>query len=339
MRRSFTGALAALALVALSGDGVAQTKTGTTVGTFLKIEPDARVAGMGNAGVSIGSGLTGYYYNPAAIAMIGKKEIRFSHSAWIADIAFDHIAAAFPLGKAGTAAVTITSLRSGDIAVRTVDQPLGTGELYHVSDFAAGAGWARPITDRFSIGAEAMYVQETIWNSSLRAVVFHLGTIYTTSSSGLVMGASISNLGTGGEFSGRDLEVVFDQDPDANGDNPTIPAELLTEEFGVPTLLRFGLAYPVAINPMNKLRFEADALHESDNSESLNLGAEYSYRERFSARAGWQNLLQEDAEGGLTLGAGWTGDMNNALGFDFAYAYADQGRLGAVHRLTVGVDF
>jgi hypothetical protein len=104
-------------------------------------------------------------------------------------------------------------------------------------------------------------------------------------------------------------------------------------------MLRFGLAYPYAINPMNKLRFEADALHESDNSESVNLGAEYSYRERFALRAGWQNLLQEDAEGGLTLGAGWTGDMNNSLGFDFAYAYADQGRLGAVHRLTVGVDF
>jgi uncharacterized protein (TIRG00374 family) len=170
-------ALAALALVALAGDGWAQSKTGTTVGTFLKIEPDARIAGMGNAGVSAGGGLTGYYYNPAAVALIDKKEVRFSHSAWIADIAFDHIAAAFPLGKAGTAAVTITSLRSGDISVRTVDQPLGTGELFHVSDFAAGAGWARPITDRFSIGAEAMYVQETIWNSSLRALVFHLGTM------------------------------------------------------------------------------------------------------------------------------------------------------------------
>ena len=63
-----------------------------------------RIAAMGNAGVSIGSGLTGYYYNPAAVALIDKKEIRFSHSAWIADIAYDHIAAAFPLGKAGTAA-------------------------------------------------------------------------------------------------------------------------------------------------------------------------------------------------------------------------------------------
>ena len=331
--------LVVLALLALAGEASAQSKTGTTVGTFLKIEPDARVAAMGNAGVCRTDGLVGYYYNPAAIAMLDKKAIVFSHSAWIADIAYDHIGAAFPLGKSGTAAVTVTSLRSGDIAVRTVDQPLGTGELYHVSDFAAAVGWARPITDRFSIGAEASYVQETIWNNSLSAVVFHLGTSYTSSPKGLVLGASLSNLGTGGQFDGRDLGVTFDQDPNANGDNPTIPAEILTDKFGVPTMLRFGLAYPYEINPMNKVRFEADALHEADNSESVNLGAEYSYRERFSFRAGWQSLFQEDAEGGLTLGAGWTGEMNNALGFDFAYAYADQGRLGAVHRFTVGVDF
>jgi len=326
-------------LVLTAGDAFAQSKTGTTVGTFLRIEPDARIAAMGNAGVSQANGIASYYFNPASVALLEKKELAFSHSAWIADISFDHIAAAFPLGKKGTAAVNVTSLRSGDIDVRTVDQPLGTGERYHVSDFAAGLGWARPITDRFSIGVQAQYLQETIWNNSLRSVVFGLGTLYTSSPKGLVMGASISNLGTGGAFSGRDLGVTFDQDPNSNGDNPTIPAEILTEEFGVPTLLRFGLAKPFEINSANKLRFELDALHASDNSESLNLGGEYSYRERFAVRAGWRELFAEDAEGGLTLGAGWTGEMNNSLGFDFAYAYADQGRLGSVHRLTVGVDF
>jgi len=139
-----------LGLLALSaGNASAQSKTGTTVGTFLRIEPDARIAAMGNAGVSQANGIASYYFNPASVAMLEKKELAFSHSAWIADIAYDHVAMAFPLGKKGTAAVSVTSLRSGDIDVRTVDQPLGTGELYHVSDFAAGLGWARPITDRF----------------------------------------------------------------------------------------------------------------------------------------------------------------------------------------------
>jgi hypothetical protein len=332
-------ALTTLALLTLPACAFAQSKTGTTVGTFLRIEPDARLAAMGNAGVSRGDGLAGYYFNPASVALVEKKEIAFSHNAWIADIAFDHVAAAFPLGKAGTAVASVTSLRSGDIVVRTVDQPLGTGQLYSVSDLALALGWARPVTDRFSIGARVAYLQESVWNSSLRSLVLDVGTMYRSSPNGLVLGASISNLGTGGAFSGRDLGITFDQDPNSNGDNPTIPGEILTEQFGVPTLLRIGLALPYEINRWNRLRFEVDALHPSDNSESINLGAEYSYKERFALRAGWQSLLLEDAEGGLTLGAGWTGEMNNALGFDFAYAYADQGRLGAVHRVTVGVDF
>jgi hypothetical protein len=294
---------------------------------------------MGNAGVSFDGGLEAYYFNPAAIARTSRHEVVFTHNAWIAGIAFDHVAAAFPMGKTGTIVGTVTSLRSGDILVRTVDMPLGTGELYSVSDLALGVGLARPVTDRFSVGAQISYLQERVWNNTLHSAVLSLGTLYKTSDNGLVLGASLSNLGTGGGFSGRDLGVTFDQDPNANGDNGTIPAEILTEKFGVPVLLRFGIAVPYKIDGANRLRFEVDALHPSDNSESLNLGTEYSYRDRFALRAGWQSLLQRDAEGGLTLGAGWTGEMNNSFGYTFAYAFADQGRLGSVHRVTVGVDF
>jgi hypothetical protein len=317
----------------------AQTKTGTTIGTFMRIEPDARIAAMGNAGVSFVGGLEGFYFNPASLARSTRHEVAFTHNAWIADIAFDHVAATFPMGKTGTLVATVTSLRSGDILVRTVDMPLGTGEFYNVSDLALGFGWARPVTDRFSVGLQVSYLQERIWNNTLHSAVLGLGTLYTTGENGLVLGASLSNLGTGGGYSGRDLGVTFDQDDDANGDNSTISAEILTEEFGVPLLLRFCIAVPYRIDGANRLRFEIDALHPSDNSESLNLGAEYAYRERFALRAGWQSLLQQDAEGGLTLGAGWTGEFNNALGFDFAYAFADQGRLGTAHRVTLGVDF
>lgn len=331
--------VACASLLASAGQAHAQTKVGTTIGTFMRIEPDARIAAMGNAGVSFENGLEGFYFNPAALARTTRHEIAFTHNAWIADIAYDHVAATFPMGKTGNVVATITSLRSGEILVRTVDMPLGTGELYSVSDLALGVGWARPVTDRFSVGIQVSYLQERIWNSTLHSAVLGFGTLYKTSANGLVLGASLSNLGTGGGYSGRDLGVTFDQDPDANGDNGTIPAEVLTEQFGVPVLLRFGIAVPYRINGANRLRFELDALHPSDNSESLNLGAEYAYRERFALRAGWQSLLQRDAEGGLTLGAGWTGEMNNSLGYDFAYAFADQGRLGSTHRVTVGVDF
>lgn len=317
----------------------AQTKTGTTIGTFLRIEPDARVAGMGNAGVSLDGGLEAFYFNPAAIGRSTRHEVVFTHIEWFAGIAFDHVAATFPLHNQGTLVATVTSLRSGPIDVRTVDQPLGTGERYDVSDLALGAGWGKPVTDRFSVGAHVSYLQERIWNSTLHSVVLNLGTLYRLSDGGAVLGASLSNLGTGGGLSGRDLRITYDPDPNANGGNGTLPAEIFTDHYGVPVLLRFGVSVPYKIDGANRVRVEVDALHPSDNSESLNLGAEYAYRDRFSLRAGWQSLLQRDAEGGLTLGAGWSGEMNNSFGYHFAYAFADQGRLGSAHRVTVGVDF
>lgn len=332
-------AAAGMAALVAAGPVAAQTKTGTTIGTFMLIEPGARIAAMGNAGVSLGGGLEAAYYNPGAIGRLEKHQASLSHSEWIAGIDFNHVAVSFPLGGAGSLLGTVTQLGSGDIDVRTTTQPLGTGERYDVSDVAIGLGWGRPITDRFTAGAQVSWLQERIWNSTMSTLVFHLGTLYTLSDGGVVLGASFSNLGIGGGFSGSDLRVTYDQDPDVNGDNPALPADIYTEDHAVPVLLRFGASIPVRIDPRNSLCFAMDALYPSDNSQSLNLGGEYAYKELFALRAGWQNLFKEDAEGGLTLGAGVTGDLNNALGFRFDYAYADMGRLEAAHRMTLGIEF
>lgn len=335
------GLLLALASAAVLGVGAAgaQNKTGTTVGTFLTLEPNARVAAMGNAGAAADLGLEAYYFNPAAIARTTRHELSLSHLRWIADISYNHMALAIPLGGAGTLVASLTALNSGAIDVRTVSQPLGTGETFDVADVALGVGWGRPITDRFSVGGRITYLQERIWHSTLASGVIDLGTIYRVNDGGLVLGAAITNLGVGGRYDGRDLSVTFDQDPNSSGDNGTIPSTIFTDRFGVPITLRFGLALPVRLDAANRLRLAIDALHPSDNSESVNLGAEYAYKDVFALRAGWQQLFLEDSEAGLTLGAGFKGEMSNALGFHLDYAFTDQGRLDHAHRFSVGIDF
>jgi len=321
------------------GDAHAQSKTGTTVGTFLMIEPDARISGMGNAGVALDFGLDAVYYNPAAAGSLKQTALAFSHSEWIAGINYNHVTTAVPLGSAGVLLGSVTALTSGDIDVRTVDFPLGTGERYNVTDFALKLGYARAITDRFSVGGRVAYVQERIWNSSTSMGVLDLGTLYRLTDQGMQLGASFSNVGTGSQYDGTDLRITYDQDPDINGDNGTLPAILFTDHFGVPVLFRMGVSMPVKLNARNLLRFAVDGFHPSDNDESISLGSEYTYKDMFALRAGWQNLFLKDAEVGLTLGAGVRGEMNNSFGYHFDYAYADHGRLDQTHRITVGVDF
>lgn len=330
-------ALAALATLAVL-PARAQSKSGTTIGQFLLIEPSARFSGMGNVGVAISDGLQSVYYNAAALGPIEQSSLELTHSEWIAGIRYDYAALALPMGGYGTLLGSVTSLGSGEIDVRTVEQPLGTGERYTVSNVAVGLGMGREITRRFSAGVQLNYVQETIWHSSLRTVTMNLGSVYQVSEDGLRIGSSISNLGTRARFRGRDLAIQYDNDPDRNGDNSSLPGERLTDEFAVPILFRVGLAWPRELSPRSRVLMSADAFHPSDNEESVSLGAEWSWKEAFALRAGYQNAGLPDAESGATWGAGFRGDLGPRP-FEFDYGWADQGRLDETHRLTFVLSF
>lgn len=334
------GVLAAslLAAVSVAASALAQSKTGTAMGQFLLIEPNARIAGMGNAGVALGRGLDGVYYNPAAIAGTDRVGVSFTHSAWLAGISYDYAAAALRVGEAGSAYAAITALNSGEIDVRTVSQPLGTGERFTVSDVAIGLGYGRTLTDRFSAGGQITFVQETIWHSSASTITLNLGTHYRVSETGLHIGASISNFGTQTGYDGRDLRITYDSDPDRFGDNGALPAEIFTGDFPVPVMFRLGAGMPFRLSQELRLAVELDAFHPSDNSESVSLGSELAFGERLAFRAGYQNLFLKDSEVGMTLGAGVMGNLESAR-YRLDYAWADQGRLSSTHRISVGVVF
>ena len=312
-----------------------QSKTGTTLGQFLLIEPSARIAAMGNAGVSLADGLDAVYYNPAGLAAVETYEAVFSHSAWVADIGFNYFAVGVPMGRWGVALASVTSLGSGEMDVRTVASPLGTGERFTVSDVALGLGYARRVTDRFSAGAQLHWLQETIWHSSVSTSTLSFGTIYRVSERGLHIGSSISYFGTNGEYDGRDLRILFDADPASTGDNGALPASQFTDAFDVPVLFRVGLGYPWRIGPDTQLHLALDAFHPSDEEESTSLGAELTLRKAYAFRLGWQNAFLPDAETGPTAGLGFRGKFQE-YGYRLDYGWADFGRLGDVQRLSLG---
>jgi hypothetical protein len=329
------------ALLALAvGGGApawAQTKVGTSMGQFLLIEPSARLAGMGNAGTTAREEVNAAYFNPAAIGYLDRYAAQFTHAKWFADIQYDYAAVAIPLGgDKGNLAASLTSLNSGDIEVRTVDAPLGTGERFRVSDVALAVGYGRRITTLFSLGLQAHYVQETILNSSARAMVMSAGTLYRLGERGLEIGSSISYFGTGAHYSGRDLAIRFDANRDVYGDNSTLPADQSTGQFPVPVLFRIGLGLPMRLMPDHEFRLAIDGSHPSDNTESVSFGGEWTYRQLLALRAGYQNLFMQDSELGLTFGAGFRTRVGDTR-LHADYAWAGHQRLGGTHRISIGV--
>jgi long-subunit fatty acid transport protein len=106
----------------------------------------------------------------------------------------------------------------------------------------------------------------------------------------------------------------------------------------VPQVFRVGLGMPWRLGPEHRVYVEADAFHPSDNTESMSLGAEYSFRGKFALRAGYQNMFLQDAEGGLSAGAGFA-DNSDPLVYRIDYAWAGHGRLGDTHRISLGINF
>jgi hypothetical protein len=293
---------------------------------------------MGNAGVTVFDEASSAYYNPAALGHMPGSDAQFTHSAWLADIAYNYAVAAVRVSSTSSLAVSVTSLNSGEIAVRTVEQPLGTGERYTVANTSIGVGYGQRITDRFSAGFFVSYVQETIWHSSLTAFGVNFGTLYQITADGMVLGASISNFGTRAKYDGSDLRVRYDLDPTRYGDNSSLPAELITDPYSLPVVFRVGFGLPITISDNSSIRLAIDAFHPSDNSESVSFGGEYLFLKTFALRAGYQHLFETDSELGLTLGGGVNYEMT-PYNIRVDYAWAKHKHLGDMQRFTVGVSF
>jgi hypothetical protein len=326
----------ALATIILPALLTAQSKTGTTIGEFTLIDPSARVSAMGSAGVTTSEEAMASYYNPGSLGAIERSDVQFAYNAWLAGISLNYAMAAVKITDNATALVSFTQLSSGDIDVRTVDQPLGTGEKYNVSDLELGLGFGIKMTDKFSFGIQANYISERIWHSSIGVFGINFGTLYQISPGGLKIGASLTNFGTKDHFTGTDLKIRYDLDPTRYGDNSSIPSEISTDYFALPLVFRVGLGYPITIDGSNVVNLGVDALHPSDNSESVNMGAEWVFDNLLAARVGYQSLFLQDSEVGLTAGLGM---MFEGVGYDlhFDYAWASNGRLGNVQRITLGI--
>ncbi|HQU71987.1 MAG TPA: PorV/PorQ family protein [Calditrichia bacterium] len=331
-------ALAAVLVAGIGNPVMGQSKAGTTILPFLKIEPSARNAALGSASASMYGEALAAYYNPASLGRLPAAQAQFSHSQWLADIDYNFLIFATPLANYGIISLQAISLNSGEIDVTTVEQPLGTGERYTVNDFALGLAYGTLLTDRVSVGFQVNYMREDIWHSTVTAFGLNVGVQYRISDNGPTFGASISNFGPRSGFNGRDLYIQYDLDPLRRGDNNDLPAELRTENYALPTIFRVGISFPVRFGETNRLLIAVDASHPNDNQESLSMGAEWQIRDMFALRGGYRELFLEDSEGGLVLGGGLKLGLSG-YNFRLDYAWADYGLLENTQRFTVGFEF
>ena len=325
--------------LAEGGETKTITKVGTTSAQFMKLGVGARAIALGGTFVAQANDLSALYWNPAGLSKLTGGAVQFSHTQYLADISYNYAAFGVKVGNIGTIAASLVYLDSGEMEVRTISQPEGTGELFKKQDLALQLSYAKALTDRFAIGGTLKFIREQIWHSAATAMAFDIGVLFTTPYENLRLGASMSNFGPKMQMSGRDIIFSTDPSPNQEGNVEIVNSEYLTDQYALPLMFRVGLAWDAIATPTHHITVMTDAAHPNDNSEYVNMGLEYAFRDLFALRTGYRNALETDGEQGLTFGGGINLRVDRTTKVSFDYAYAEFGRLEQTHWYTFNLTF
>ncbi len=318
------------ALMALPAQG--QSKVGTTAAGFLQIGAGARGVAMGETAVASGRDLSALFWNPALISDLDGHHVYFNHVDWFVDVDLNYGSAMLNLGNVGRFALTVYTMTSSEMDVITEERVQGTGQVFRVQDLMFGLTYSRALTDRFNLGVTTKLVRSSLWNMTAATGAVDVGLTYRTPFDPVTLGMSISNFGGEMRLLGSDTAVRVDLDQRVRGNNDGIVANLQTNSWDLPVNLRFGISVSAMDTRFSQLTLSSDALFSNNNNGYMNAGLEYGVMNVFFVRGGYRQLFLEDAEGGLSFGAGVF-----YRGIHADYAYTDRGVLGAVNYLSLGV--
>jgi len=321
MRRFLFISVCILTAVCISfSTSFAFKKVGTVGFQFLKLGPTAGSVGMGEAVTATTGGVSSIFWNPAGLTKLNNFGVIGGYNQWIADINLMSAAAAVNLEGIGVVGISAKMLTTDDMPVTNVDNIAGTGEMFSYRDLIIGISFARSITDRFSVGGQISYVEESIWNDKATNIALDFGTQFDTGFKSLRLGMVIQNFG-----------------PDAT---------FIKEEFPMPMIFKFGMAIDLLAQnglfsgsggDQHKITFSLDSVYPPDYEERVYAGAEYSLMDMIYLRGGYKFNFDEES---FSVGAGVNLSLFNGKSVRCDVSYSDFGEyFTSPLRFTVGAEF
>jgi len=303
---------------------------------FLSVITDARAAAMGGAVTTLDMGSASLFFNPAGIADMRKlTDISASYNDWITDIQHNAFSLAInPLhGRFGVLGFTVQTVDYGGNFYGTIEDRTGasdyinTGEL-SPSAMAFGIGYAKALSDRFSVGAQVRWINQDFGTFTVpvtvvvsedssshsteqisynkRPVAYDFGTIFKTGYKSLAFGMSVRN------FS-KEMKYI-------------------EEGFQLPLVFTLGIHIDLMdfvemAGPRQSAIFSINASHFRSHAEQFIAAIDYTLMNAISLRMGYVNGNDED---GINYGVGFS-----LIGLSIDYAYTPFGVFDSVQRFSV----
>ena len=326
--------LTLIALGALCQVAFPQQKLAQTGAQFLSVGTDAWAGGLAGAMTIVKMRSASLLYNPAGMAnMSGRLDFTASQNQWIADINHNLFTVSFSpaQGRFGVIGASLMAVDYGELQGTMVwdnDKGYIDTEILTPSAYAIGIGYAKALSDKFSVGGHIKHIgldyarsvypddlgrADTVKNHVAYADAFDFGTIYHTGWHSLAFGMSIRN------FSNE--------------------TKMEVETFQLPLTFSLGIGmdvFDLVRDQMGdqQLNVTLDALHYRSAPEQLLLGVEYRPLQMLAFRTGFYTSADENTDSfdknDLSFGIGI-----NQFGLAFDYAYTPMGVWNEVHRLSV----
>ena len=324
---------------------------------FLRIEPDSRSAGMGNAGVALADNANAMFWNPSGLAFQENTQVGLTHANWLpefnANLFYEYLVGTYHVDGVGTFGGNVQFLNLGETEIRDEQgNELGVSNSFQL---AVSTSYAVKVSERLSVGTSLRFIRSKL-TSGQRVGGDGSASTLATDISALYRSAPFSLGGADATFSTglniANLGGTLDFDPNEPGKDP-IPANLrigpaLTIDFDEYNSLTLATDFNKSLVSTDRQIVDGDTIRVGNNgfkglfdswgtasglvgpdgeAESLSLieqftvgtGLEYWYSDLFALRTGY---YYEDPNNGdrefLTFGAGL---RYNIVGVDISYLY------------------
>lgn len=296
----------------------------TTAVPFLRISPDARAGGMGDAGIAARPDANSGFYNLAKVTFAqDKAAIGATYTPWLREVAEDVYLATlsgfYRLNDERALSASIRYFSMGDLNI--VDYNGSKLQTANPREFAIDMGYAMKLSGKFSAAVALRYIYSNLATGAADGISYKAGNAVagdlsfyynglTDKRTGWTAGLTLSNLGT---------KIAYTSD--ATG-----------KEF-LPANLGLGAAYAEAWDEDNRISYAVDVnkllvpelpgtqegmkdyrdkgvvgswFDSFGNSAwQFGFGMEYSYREQLYLRVGYSSKTYEAGNWqSITTGAG-----------------------------------
>jgi len=321
-----------------------EDRIGSAGASHMLVNPWARSAAIGGAGISSVNGLEATFVNIAGLAFTDRTQIKYNYTNWMgsAGISLNSAGIAQKISESDVIAVSIQSMNFGDIAITTVNNPEGNIGFFSPRMNVFNIGYARTFSSSIYGGINIKVISESISNLRATGMAIDAGIRYVTGEQDQIkFGITLRNVGPVMKYKGDGLANQVDYI--STGVTATLEQRSATYEL--PSLLAIGGSYDFILNEQNKLNVSVGFTANSFQSDQYRLGLDYGMttdKVAFNIRGGFvyeKNLFDVENRSNALIGpsAGFSvdalvGENKTALGIEYAARFA--GVFGVIH--TIG---